>query len=370
MTVPYETQLWQRLSKHSLVTGEEPTPTEDNAPWYVRTMLGIAGWIGALFMLGAVFSAFSIMFDSTLTAAVLGLIACILAIVIYRLQENNDFMAQFGFAVSLAGQGLMVFSMLQGLEIFEVGDEAFLDRIKLLALMLLVLQAILFLMIPNFLHRLWSCVLGIGALIFLMIQFGFYPLTASLLLAVTAVTWLQEFNWASHGSKIQALAYSLVFVCFAHLVLDSHVLGPRQFWHETFGVAPLGGEFGETVALALSGVVLVAVVFVLLKRSGLSGADGKGLAALLLAILVAFIGIRTPGITIGLVFVLIGYAHGNRVLAGIGLVTLLVFLSQFYYQLNLTLLQKSLVLFFSGISLLVVRQLLHYFWPKRESGIA
>jgi len=363
MTVRYEATLWQRLVDNHLVTGDEPARNEDSAPWYVRTMLGIAGWIGALFMLGALFSGFAMLFDSALAASVLGITACVLAIAIYRLVKNSDFMAQFGFAISLAGQGLLVFSFLKGLELFE-GGEAFISQLRLLAAMLVVLQIILFLAIPNFLHRIWSGVMGIGAATFLLIQLGLYPFTAVLLLAAAAIVWLQEFTWAKYSSMVQALGYSLVFVCFAHLVADNQVLGLSQFWQQTFGVTPLGGAYGSTLAALLLGGVLLGVVGVLLTRAQVNLMSGVGLGALALAALIAVVGTRTPGITIGLVFVLLGYAHGNKILLGVGLLTLIVFVSQFYYQLNFTLLQKSLILFLSGLALLVVRQLMQMFWPK------
>ena len=365
MTRLYETTLWQSLSEKGFVEGDEPAQTDDSAPWYVRTMLGIAGWIGAIFMLAAVFSGFAIMFDSAILAGVLGILACSLAVFIYRWVKGNDFMLQFGFAISLAGQGLLVFSMLETLQVFEAHDN-FLEGMRLLALTLVVIQTVLFIAIPNFLHRVWSGVIGVGAMTFLMIQFGIYPFTIVILLAATAIIWLQEFNWVKYTSMIQALGYSLVFVCFAHLVTDNQVLGLSSYWQKTFGVQPLGGPFGKDIAASLLGVVLISVVLVLLRQSAVKWLSGKGIAALLLAILVAVVGTQTPGITIGLVLVVLGYAHGNKVLSGIGLVTLLVFLSQFYYELELTLLHKSFVLFFSGVALLLVRQLLQYFWPKLE----
>jgi len=369
MTVRYETTLWQRLSDNGLVVGDEPARTEDSAPWYVRTMLGIAGWVGALFLLGALFSGITMLVDSAFADGILGTMACLFAIIIYRIIRNNDFMGQFGFAISLAGQGLLVFSLMRGLQLFE-GGEAFINQIRLLALMLSILQTILFLMIPNFLHRIWSGVICIGAITFLLIQFGLYPFTSTLLLAGAAIVWLQEFKWAKYSAMVQALGYSLVFVCIAHLITDNHVLGLSQFWQQTFGVRPLGSVWGNNLTALLSGGVLLAVVWIVLQRVQLPLMSGKGLGALLLALLIAVVGIRTQGITIGLVFVLLGYAHGNKVLTGMGLVTLVLFLSQFYYQLNLTLLQKSLVLFFSGIALLVVRQMMHVFWPKTDSNNA
>jgi hypothetical protein len=41
--------LWARLRQASLVDGELPDPGEARVPWFVRVMMGIAGWIGALF---------------------------------------------------------------------------------------------------------------------------------------------------------------------------------------------------------------------------------------------------------------------------------------------------------------------------------
>jgi len=299
MTIRYETTLWKKLSEKGLVAGEEPVLVEDSAPWYVRTMLGIAGWIGALFMLGALFSGFWAFFESEIASGVLGLVACLVSIVIYRSMMHNDFMAQFGFAISLAGQGLLTFGMLQGLELFEGGDE-FIGRVRMLALIMVVLQLILFIMIPNFLHRIWSGVIGISALTFLLIQFGFYPFSLAILLA-------------------------------------------------------LGGAWGNNLSSLLLGGVLIAVVAVLLVRAQVNMLSSKGVAALFLALFIALMGVWTPGITIALVFVILGYAHGNKVLTGVGLVTLVIFVSQFYYQLDLTLLYKSLVLVVSGLALLLIR---------------
>lgn len=369
MTVRYETTLWKKLAENGLVAGEEPALVEDSAPWYVRTMLGIAGWIGALFMLGALFSGFWSFFESEIASGVLGLIACFVAILIYRSMKHNDFMAQFGFAISLAGQGLLTFGMLQGLELFEGGDE-FIGRVRLLALIMVVLQLILFIMIPNFLHRIWSGVIGIGALTFLMIQFGFYPFSLAVLLAAAAIVWLKEFEWAKYNSMVQALGYSLVFVCFIHLVTENHVIGMSRFWQETFGVTALGGAWGNNLSSFLLGFVLIAVVFVLLTRAKVKWLSGKGIAALFLALFIAVLGIWTPGITIALVFVILGYAHGNKVLTGVGLVTLVIFMSQFYYQLELTLLYKSLVLVVSGLALLLIRQLMKSFWSQQENSNA
>ena len=91
MKARYETTLWQNLVEKGLVVGDEPAEVEDSAPWYIRTMLGIAGWIGALFILAAVFGSFAILFDtdSAMVAAVLGTVSCLVSVIIYRSARNR-----------------------------------------------------------------------------------------------------------------------------------------------------------------------------------------------------------------------------------------------------------------------------------------
>ena len=42
---------WQTLLDAGLVSGAEPPAGKLESPWYVRLMLGVAGWIAALFLL-------------------------------------------------------------------------------------------------------------------------------------------------------------------------------------------------------------------------------------------------------------------------------------------------------------------------------
>src|SRR5688572_29235181 len=45
------TEIWARLRQAGLVQGELPEQEGARSPWFVRAMLGIAGWFGALFLL-------------------------------------------------------------------------------------------------------------------------------------------------------------------------------------------------------------------------------------------------------------------------------------------------------------------------------
>lgn len=362
-------KLWNTLLSHQLVQDAEPPETEDNAPWYVRTMLGIAGWVGAIFLLSALFSGFALVMDSVVAATVMGIAACSLAVVMYRAVKHNDFTEQFAFAVSLAGQSLLIYSAMRGLNLFDSVKD-FVYQVRWVALILVALHTVLFLLVPNYLHRVWSAVIGVGSLAFLSNQYGLFPFTLVLLMAGASVVWLKEFHWARFGEQSRALGYALVLVSVAHLLTQNYFWNEGHFWQEVFGIRALGGEWGEWLSGLLLGVVLVAVVVVLLQRERLSLSGRVGIAAIGLAIVFGLIGAQAPGITIGVTLVLLGFAHGNNVITGIGLVTVVAFVSQFYYLLHLTLLYKSILLFFSGIGLLLVRQVLHRLWPRVEQSDA
>src|SRR5262249_27067919 len=103
--------IWDRLSKASLVEGTMPEAGEAASPWFIPVRIGFAGWLGALFLLGFVGAAFAFVFKSASAALFMGACACAAAIAIFRAAPKSDFMAQFGLAVSFAGQALILFGM-------------------------------------------------------------------------------------------------------------------------------------------------------------------------------------------------------------------------------------------------------------------
>ncbi|RVU84077.1 DUF4401 domain-containing protein [Leucothrix sargassi] len=355
--------LWQQLASHNIVTGDEPNVDSDNAPWYVRTMLGIAGWFGALFLLGALFGAIEILIDSALMSGLLGVSACLVAVLIYRMPKRNDFLQQFAFAVSLAGQSMLVVSVLLELDISSVG-RGLVERMHILSIITICLQVLLFFVIKNYMHRMWSALLIALSFMFLLNNYGLYSYSLALLLAAGVVLWLQEFNWAQLGNKLSAPAYALVFVSLLILFAQNFLWPESSFWRNLFGVPDdytLVSAFAEAI---LVGALLLGLVLVLLKRAGTPWGSGKGIAAIVLSLVVAYIGGYVPGMTIGTLLALLGFAHGNRVLTSLGLVVLVLFIFQFYYNLELTLLVKSGLLVASGATLLIGRQVMGQLWPK------
>jgi len=101
--------LWRKLADEGSVEGEAPAETD--APWSVRLLTGMAGWLGAvffqLFLLGTVFVA-----ARENSGAILGcgLALIALAALLYRRRAGHTGFEQFALASSLTGQGLVCYA--------------------------------------------------------------------------------------------------------------------------------------------------------------------------------------------------------------------------------------------------------------------
>lgn len=335
--------LWQRMREAGLAQGEMPAPAGTHAPWYVRTMLGIAGWIGALFLLGFAGAALAFMFKSATAALAVGAMCCAGGYAIFRAAPDNDFAQQFGLAVSLAGQFAFIFGLhdMFGKRV----DAAFLFAVA-------GFEAVLAVLLANFVHRVWATLAAAAALGLALAYLGIHGAAAGAAAAGFALLWLNEPAWAARGALWRPVGYGLAL---SILHFDGMLLFGRAvtFWSRR-GEAVVDAAWVSWIGPGLAGAVLVYTVYRLLARHGVSLSDKTAVAALAASGAVALATLQAPGVSSSLLILLLGFAVSSRVLQGIGVIALLAYLSHFYYALHATLLLKSAVLAGSGIVLLAL----------------
>lgn len=356
MTVLRREDLWTKLRDAGLAVGELPAAGEARAPWFVRLMLGIAGWIGALFLLGFVGAGFVFVMESSIASFVVGAGACALSVVIFRAARKNDFVAQFGLAVSLAGQALMVFGAAQWFERSVMG----------IALYVALQQALLFVLVPNFVHRLWATLSCGLAATYAMLDAGLYAFTPAATTAAFAWAALSEFRLARHGELLRAGVYGLALTAVVAAVMQGHLLGgiPLGFGRRVIDVGQTGAWLGRIASLA----VLVGAVLMLLRREGRALWSGQGRIGLAGAAILGLASIKAPGVGPAAAILIVGYANADRVLTGLGIFALLGYLSHYYYSLQATLLEKSGLLVAAGVALLAARLAMRHGWPEEPTG--
>lgn len=348
-------QVWERLVAAGIAHGDVPQAAAARSPWFVRAMLGVAGWFGALFLLLFVGFALEFLLKSAGASLVAGIVACAAATALFRAAPQNDFASQFGFAISLAGQALIVFglaSATDGKTLAAVG------------LMTWVVEAILFWLVPSYVHRVWTACIGACALALAFVDRGLVFFAPGIVTAGFAWVALKEFGLAKHGALARPAGYGLALAVIAVAVLHS---GLWFTWIFDRPKPPVGGLWGAWIGAAFTGAVFVWTVVRLLAREGLPMESTQSRIALAGAAIVALATLKAPGIGPAAAVLLLGFANGNRVLAGLGVLGLLAYLSNYYYSLQWTLLEKSLLLACTGVTLLGVRLAVQRYWPGAET---
>lgn len=345
--------LWERLRMNGLVDGDAPSVT--SAPWYVRIMLGIAGWIGALFILGFVGAGFAMVMQSSGAATVAAIICCGAAYGIFRMAAKGDFASQFGLATGLVGQilfGVAIFRQ------FNSGEAAGF-------FLFFCVEAACTLLMPNFMHRIFTTLAAVGALCFGLAQAGLQGFALPLTAAGCAAVWRGETRLARRTDLWQPVGYGLalgVLQTATTSLLGGEVL---SFFHRN-GNGWLQ-RHGTEVGTALVAVVFLTVAVQILRELNISISSTEGVTILSCAVVVLAASFPAHGFAAAALILIIGFADGNRILFGLGLLALASFLSHYYYNMNETLLVKSLILGVTGILLLTGRWGLRRLFPVMEA---
>lgn len=343
---------WQTLLEADLVSGRTPESVALESPWYVRLMLGFAGWFAAIFLLGFFASLFYRLFENDTLLISIGVILLTLSSLAFRKLPENDFAEQFALAISFTGQLMVSFGVF---EIFDVNSPE-----TALWWLIGVIQVVLLVLMPNVTHRLWSAFAAAAAVALALHyqELGF--IAFPLLLTLAAWTWLNEFRWPRHGSVVRPIAYGLVLALFA-----SHMAA--YFFHPIMG---FGGP-GTTnvyeyawVGQLLGGGVLLWVVWQLLRQQKVPFPGRMANFVLAGALALVLVSLKAPGIAAGVCVMLLGFSQGNHRLTGIGIAALMLYAGHYYYALDETLLVKSQVLAATGFVLLLIRWLfMRYLGP-------
>lgn len=349
------TSLWQTLQTAGLVQGDQPPQATPDSPWFVKVLLGFSGWFAALFVLGFLGAGFMVVFRHSGTAFVLGVVLIGVAYVILRI-PRNEFLSQLALAISLAGQALLVFAIYDDYE-----PHAYIIW-GLIALMQLPLAIFM----PNFIHRVLSTLFACFAMHMFLILVGASYVFSGILLFIAAWLWLNEFRYPRYMQVMRAIGYGIVLavIPLKGSLLFQHDL--RWIWYSS-GKPPelwLQPWMGEVLAA----VVTVYAVWQILQRYG-QVLSNKASVLIMAGVLVfSVVSMEAHGVTVGIVIILLGFYGSNRVLLGLGIIALLLYVSSYYYLMEATLLYKSGVLLLIGMLLLAMHWVLRYVFAGYSGG--
>jgi len=346
MTNHTMTSLLEKIDDKDILIDQEKIPafmTEQqknkSGPLYLKLLLGFGAFLSAIFLIGFLFLAGLISEKHQEYWFLWGLAFIATAIQLHRMKGHDEimtqtFLAQSSLASMAIGKILFVYSIAHILDtssgfpialliatgmtyyVYKVPTDRFLSSFCCLVaiLMNIFFEAGLGDARAWFVNGFFLCQLTAAAYLFTHdnIKPDYRPLTYALILSLCATVLListqSEFNPRKYNDYIQP--YIMNFLLTGGLIsLLIHIVGDMK--------------------------------------------KIKTLPIILACCGTAFLGaISAPGILLAISLMVVGYDRHDRYVTWMGLLLVPVFLFYFYYSLDITLLQKSAVLFGSGIVLL------------------
>ncbi|MEN8218867.1 MAG: DUF4401 domain-containing protein [Pseudomonadota bacterium] len=330
------------IAKTLTVSLEQP-PT----PWFVNALVAVSAWLSVIPFLAFI----NHLVEGSISAIIVGLILLIGTVILHYFKSHILFLDQLALALNLTGQVLLIYGIAQESE-----------NVVAVTLATLFLEMVLIGIYSDNILRFISVLIATTAALVLLYDFklhqGIHILIV--LIAMGAVWyWITE---ASHltdqimASLHQPLAYA--FIIALQMILLLSILPPINFippvtwWYSTMGLT----------------VLLLALEYYILHSNQITIFSVKTYTIFAGTLLVALLLYQSPGIIASIIVLVLGFQRSNRVLMGLALVFLSVFLIAYYYHLNITLLMKSISLMSAGLALLGLRFMFKHIFPLSEGG--
>ncbi len=349
-------ELWEHLRALQLLSVED-TPRVipcESQPWYISVMLAFGGWISGLFLIGflafLLFETLNISYEMEVSLLVGGLI--FLGIAWALLQRGGMFAEQFGIAMATAGiscVGAAIIWLNRGTAV----------PCLLISLVIAATYPVMHSGVYRFLAAMTAPVFFIWGLDSLIWQnFNYDTFAVSWLrLALMAVcftliclaltwSWLNERRWLNSRNNIIAPLLHGSYCSVLAALLCSIALKSEVFINEGlfFVVSSRSIGLGAGVGLIYLGFKLT---------SGISRANPVRWLYLGLALLGLLFGWYLPGVSVALFGLALSRYLGDKVTMGLTCFALFAYIFYYYYNLQTTLLHKSMTLMVTGLILLL-----------------
>jgi hypothetical protein len=316
---------------------DPPGLDEPTLPWPIRALLGALGWVAALFLVGAVV-AIGGAFASAGALGLIGIGFLVASWFLFRDPRGGEFLPQFAFALSLAGQLLIGYALIDRLNGIDRFDE-FRAPLAIIA----GIQFVLALLSPHRGHAtLCAAFASINALV--AINLPAYEFWESATLAARPL-WLAALEFALMVGLVElALRPRFRFSSVGRL-LGGLLVGLLCLrLHDAMGL--LSGIFsGATIArVVLSPIGIVLGWLWLCARLGSTLALPQRLTLGGLALLIALLAWNMPGLLLCLSAAALAYHLRMSALLAIAALAAMGVVGAEYWLLDWTLTHKALSL--------------------------
>ena len=325
------------------------------SPWFISLLFGMSGILASLFFIGFLTLMLDNtgLLDSTLAVIIIGaLLSVIGGFLFYNARSRHSpFWNGLAFAITLAGQGYIAFALLAN----EIAE-------PLNIMLLLLVQLLMTIVIPNFIYRLLSATLALNCLFYLLTYYHLSEVSLGLFALITSVSHLQRYTLAAFiSTKWRASFFDIsiaIGYASAYVLLNISVYFIAAEYGNSLDNYGAAFSYNYYLAQGLLTLASLYAAYLILKRYHIKLLSAAGLLISAAIIILGVISIYVSGLLATSLIIIIATANSQRVLLGLGVIALVGYIFWYYYQLDTTLLVKSASMLVIGIALLLLRWLL------------
>jgi len=324
-------------------------------PWFIRAMVGFGAWLASLLLISFVVG-LSLAMEGGYAVIGLGMI---IGAIVLRKRFATDFIVQCALAASLAGQGLFLY----GISEFRLSG-----NYEALLSIIIIMSSVLFVIFPDRIHRVLSVMFATTALTILLYVYelnAIVPVLGPVFAAALIFLCKQQPKLATNGmgTLVRPLMTGMMLSAFGFLLLSTIYILPELRLDYAFYPRP----WVSTVLLGASFLYLGSDVW----SQFLAGRQKSAIPVMYgLMVIIIAAAWAAPGLLLALIVVMLGASSGNRVFIGAGISFLVVFLSTYFYGIQITMLTKSITLVATGATILLARWLILKAVAQADGGPA
>jgi hypothetical protein len=301
-------------------------------PWFVRALLGVGAWVSAGVLI--LFLAVTKLLDGQASLVVLGLLFYAGGVAL-RWAVESDYPVQFSLAAGLAGGTMVLVGVADGAgQATTIGAS-------------LALSLVTVAVFPDVVMRFIATCGACAALVLGCHELELGPDGAVAVIAVLGgLAWHLEPRLLS-SEVLRGVQRPVAW----GLVVSLVVLQVSTVMEELDRAFRVGPAASLSVAVAL--VVLVLAVA---REHHASFTSEPVLVALGAVLVLGAVMLKSPGVLAALYVAALAFHRRSPLMLGLAILSLAVFLGNFYFRMELTLLLRSVVLLASGALLLGLRE--------------
>lgn len=312
---------------------EYNTQGENKSSLAIKILSIFGGFLATLTFLG--FLAIVGLYNDEFGMSIFGIGFIIFAIGLNK-AYNKLIIDTFSISVYVTGFALLAF----GLSEMKVDENIIAILIILIALSSLIIT-------QNFILSFMSVLAISSGFLFLIISNKAYDLIHLYIAIQTVILtylFLNEAKIISSNKRLSQLYNPIRIGIISSLLFGLISVGKRH-------LIPISQNH-----IWLSSIVMISVtmylVYIIIKINEINTVKSKVLIYTLSALILVST-IFSPSISGAIVIILLSFLVNYKTGLAIGIISMIYFISQYYYDLNFTLLTKSIILFVSGIMFLL-----------------